>query len=471
MFDLLKYSGHVACVSDTGGRLTYADLHAQALQLASRLEPHALMFCLCSNNAESLLGYVSATNAEVPVLLLDAHIGRAALTHLLQVYRPAYVWQQVADEPLGDYAPTYGYGTYELRACRRQDATRRLPAGLAVLLTTSGSTGSPKLVRLTAGNLVSNARSIIDYLHITAAERPVTSLPMYYSFGLSIVNSHLMAGATLLLTDASYVQKEFWDFANAQGFTSFSGIPYTFDILKKLRFWTMKCPTLRTITQAGGHLPDDLVAFFSENARQRGVGFYVMYGQTEAAPRMSYLPPQMLPGKLGSIGIEVPGGTFSLEDEEGRPVAAADTVGELVYTGPNVCLGYAQSAADLYGGDDNKGVLHTGDMAYRDADGYYYITGRKKRFVKLFGNRVSLDYVETLLLEHLRDCACVGNDQRLIVYTTDPDCQPARIIDLLVERTKILRTVFQVRRIDSLPRSASGKILYKELPIDSPATP
>ena len=467
MFDLVKFSGNVACVSETGEQLTYASLHAQTLQLASRLEPHALMFCLCSNNVGSLAGYISATNAGVPVLLLDAHIEPSALQHLVEVYRPVHVWQPATAVALPQFAPAYAQGTYMLYTTQADEATRRLPADLAVLLTTSGSTGSPKLVRLTEWNLVSNAQSIIGYLHITAAERPVTSLPMYYSFGLSIVNSHLMVGATLLLTDASYVQKAFWDFANAQGFTSFSGIPYTFDILKKLRFWTMKCPTLKTITQAGGHLRDDLVAFFSENAVQRGIQFYVMYGQTEAAPRMSYLPPQMLPRKLGSIGIAVPGGTFSLEDEDGRPVTATETVGELVFRGENVCLGYAQNAAELYDGDDNKGVLHTGDMAYCDADGYYYITGRKKRFVKLFGNRVSLDYVETLLLEHLRDCACVGNDQKLIVYTTDADCQPARIIDLLVERTKILRTVFQVRIIGSLPRSASGKILYKELPIDS----
>ena len=275
-----------------------------------------------------------------------------------------------------------------------------------------------------------------------------------------------MCGATLLLTNASYVQREFWSFANEYGFTSFSGIPYTFEILKMIRFWTMKFPTLKTLTQAGGKLNNELLQYFIENGKEHGVTFYLMYGQTEATARMSYLPPEYALSKLGSIGMGIPGGKFSLRDDDGKVITEPNVVGELVYTGDNVSLGYAETREDLYKGDENKGVLHTGDLAYRDADGFYFIAGRKKRFLKLFGNRVSLDYIETLLKPLLKECVCVGNDSKLYVYTTDKDFDTTKIVDFLVQRTKILRSSFVVRYIDAIPRSETGKILYKELSIE-----
>lgn len=289
---------------------------------------------------------------------------------------------------------------------------------------------------------------------------------MYYSFGLSIINSHLLSGSTLLLTPASYVEREFWQFANENSFTSFSGVPYTFEIMKKLKLWKQPMPTLRTLTQAGGKLSNELLQFFMEKYNPQGVKFYLMYGQTEATARMSYLEPEFGLSKLGSIGKGIPGGTFSLQDDDGQVIETANEVGELVYEGDNVCLGYAEGAADLMKEDENHGVLHTGDLAYRDEDGFYFIAGRKKRFLKLFGNRISLDYVETLLKDKLKECVCVGDDSKLIIYTTDNDYNEDEIIDFIVGRTKIVRTVFFVRHIDAIPRSESGKIQYKQLSLE-----
>ena len=225
-------------------------------------------------------------------------------------------------------------------------------------------------------------------------------------------------------------------------------------------------PTLRTLTQAGGKLSNELLQFFMEKYNPQGVKFYLMYGQTEATARMSYLEPEYGLTKVGSIGKGIPGGYFSLVDDDGRVIEATNVVGELVYKGDNVSLGYAECAADLMKGDENHGVLHTGDLAYRDEDGFYFIAGRKKRFLKLFGNRISLDYVETLLKDKLKECVCVGDDSKLVIYTTDTDYNEDEIIDFIVSRTKIVRTVFFVRHIDKIPRSESGKILYKELSVE-----
>ena len=464
MFKLNDFKDNIACITPGGERLTYGELQALSDCIRHDTEPHQLVFCMCGNTIGSLAGYIAFVNNKNATLMLDAHIEQSAFDALYETYKPRYVWAPEGFAPKGGANSVYAEQGYTL--WKNEGNKTPVHEELSVLLTTSGSTGSPKLVRLSEKNLESNARSIIEYLHITADERPVTGLPMYYSFGLSIINSHLLAGATLLLTPASYVEREFWQFANENSFTSFSGVPYTFEIMKKLKLWKQPMPTLRTLTQAGGKLSNDLLQFFMEKYEPQGVKFYLMYGQTEATARMSYLEPEFGLTKLGSIGKVIPGGTFSLADDDGRVIETANEVGELVYEGANVSLGYAESAADLMKGDENHGVLHTGDLAYRDDDGFYFIAGRKKRFLKLFGNRISLDYVETLLKEKLKECVCVGDDSKLIIYTTDNDFDENVVIDAIVERTKIVRNVFSVRHIDEIPRSESGKILYKELSIE-----
>lgn len=464
MFDLNSYKYNIACITPSGEQFSYGELDGISNLIQSKIIPHQLVFNMCSNTIGSLAGYISFVNNHDAVLLLDAHLEYTVFTLLYNTYLPRYIWAPDSFE-----APTGANRVIDLKDYSLWEIPENhtpVNKSLSVLLTTSGSTGSPKLVRLSEKNLDSNARSIIEYLHITSEERPVTSLPMYYSFGLSIINSHLLSGATLLLTPASYVEREFWQFANENSFTSFSGVPYTFEIMKKLKLWKQPMPTLRTLTQAGGKLSDELLQFFMEKYEPKGVMFYLMYGQTEATARMSYLEPEYGLTKLGSIGKGIPGGTFSLTDDDGRVIEAANEVGELVFEGPNVSLGYAENAADLLKDDENHGVLHTGDLAYRDADGFYFIAGRKKRFLKLFGNRISLDYMETLLKPLLKDCVCVGNDSKLIIYTTDSEYDENAVVDAIVERTKIVRNVFYVRHIDAIPRSESGKILYKELGVE-----
>lgn len=464
MFELENFKDNIACITPSGEQVSYGELQALTARIISNLKPYQLVFSMCSNTIGSVAGYISFVNNDDATLMLDSHIERSAFDALYQTYLPRYVWApEEFASPKGaeNIFCEKDYILWEIMSNESPVSDK-----LSVLLTTSGSTGSPKLVRLSKENLMSNALSIVEYLNITANERPVTGLPMYYSFGLSIINSHVLVGATLLLTPSSYVEREFWQFANDNSFTSFSGVPYTFEIMKKLKLWKIPMPTLRTLTQAGGKLSNELLQFFIEKYEPRGVKFFLMYGQTEATARMSYLDPKYSIIKLGSIGKGIPGGTFSLVDNDGKVIEDANEVGELVYEGANVSLGYAECADDLMKDDENHGCLHTGDLAYRDKDGFYFIIGRKKRFLKLFGNRISLDYVETFLKEKLKECVCVGDDSKLIIYTTDIDYVENDIIDFIVTRTKIVRTVFSVRHINEIPHSESGKILYKKLNID-----
>tara|TARA_Y100000766_G_C18886585_1_gene596217 strand:- start:1200 stop:2063 length:864 start_codon:yes stop_codon:yes gene_type:complete len=285
---------------------------------------------------------------------------------------------------------------------------------------------------------------------------------MHYSFGLSVINSHIINGATVLLTNSSLIEREFWTLLKTYKATSLSGIPYSFEILKKLHFFRMNLPYLKTITQAGGKLNDDLNLEFSQFCKKEGKRFFIMYGQTEATARMSYLPHEYSVKKIGSMGIAIPEGEFSLMDKNGDTIQEHEKEGELVYRGKNVSMGYAENIEDLAKDDQNKGVLLTGDIAKRDSDGYYYIVGRKKRFIKLFGNRVSLDETERLIKNVTSDCACFELDDKMVIYITDKS-KLATIKKYISDKTNINRRAFMVKYVPEIPKNASGKTIYSKL--------
>ncbi len=258
------------------------------------------------------------------------------------------------------------------------------------------------------------------------------------------------------------MDKCFWTLFREQEATTFGGVPYIYEMLKKLRFARMDLPSLRYMTQAGGKLSKELAEEFSEICVQKGIRLIVMYGQTEATARMAYLPWEYAQSKAGSIGIVIPGGALQLVDTDGSVIEEPEVAGELVYTGKNVTLGYAQNRFDLIKPDENHGVLYTGDMAKRDADGFYYIVGRKKRFLKLFGSRVNLDEVEGLLRQQGVECACTGVDDHMDIYVTDAT-QIDRVAAYIREHTSINYSGFQIHAIDAIPRNDAGKILYSAL--------
>lgn len=457
LFEFSSFLGNVCLKTDGGEELTYGQLQQDADSVKAQLASGSLAFCLCTNRIPSIVGYVALVQKGVATVLLDAEKDASLLENLLNIYHPNYVWapsEKTFGKPLFEYR---GYTLYEYSV---------EPVGihpdLALLLTTSGSTGSPKLVRLTQANLCSNAESIAEYLHINENERPVTSLPMYYSFGMSVINSHLIKGATVLLTEKTVMQREFWDFVKKEHATSFAGVPYTYEMLRRLRFMRMDLPDMKTMIQAGGKLNAEIAKEYIEWAAGQGKEFIVMYGQTEAAPRMSYLPFDNALQKYASIGVAIPGGEFSLCDANGQEISSPDVDGELVYRGANVCMGYAETPADLLKGDENHGVLHTGDVARMDADGFFYITGRMKRFVKIWGNRVNLDAIEQLMKAITSDCAAIGVDDKITVFVTDESlAQPVK--SLLAEKTGLNPNAFEVKVVVSIPKKNSGKIDYAEL--------
>ena len=463
IWDLEQYSAKVALIDEYGNDLSYGQLEAEASALAQRVGGRCLVFCLCRNETGSILGYVSFINHGIVPVLLNSHLEEGLLRNLMTAYEPAYLW--VPGGQSGQFPetePVYEACGYVLLKTG-YDKNYPLYGELALLLTTSGSTGSPKFVRQSYENVLDNAQSIAKYLELDETERPITTLPMNYTYGLSIINSHLLVGATILVTEKTLMQKEFWIFLREAGATSFGGVPYTYEMLDKLRFYRMELPSLRTMTQAGGKILPELHEKFAGYAKEQGKKFVVMYGQCEATARMGYLPPEKAAEKKGSMGIAIPGGKFRLIGADEKEVTAPDTTGELVYEGKNVTLGYAECVEDLIKGDERNGILETGDMAQFDRDGYFYIVGRKKRFLKIYGNRVNLDEVDRLIKgEFGIEAASAGVDDHMYIFVTDGKyAEPVKAF--VVNKTKLNQAAFQVVTIDEIPKNDSGKTLYKEL--------
>ena len=366
VWDLESFSGKTALVDDLGRSVTYDELTVESNRIAKAVGRRTLVFCLCRNEIGSIAGYVGFLNNAIVPVLLNSHLEAELLSNLINTYEPSYLW--VPKDQHGQFPemPVVHEAFEYLLLKTGLEKDYPLYEELGLLLTTSGSTGSPKFVRQSYANIMDNAMSIVKYLELDETERPITTLPMNYTYGLSIINSHLLVGATVLVTEKGLMQKDFWSFFSENGATSFGGVPYTYEMLDRLRFYRMKLPSLRTMTQAGGKLLPELHEKFAAFAKENGKNFVVMYGQCEATARMGYLPPDRALEKKGSMGIAIPGGQFQLIDVNGKQIVEPRVTGELVYEGKNVTLGYAECGSDLMKGDERHGVLETGYLAQFD---------------------------------------------------------------------------------------------------------
>ncbi len=423
-------SDRIALIEDDR-QYTYAQLDAHVTARAGELVETAqkpLVLLPFANDYASVVNYLAARRAGAATLLVSADQPEPLRRELCARYRP--------DVELSSTTPPVW-----------NEVRRATPIheSVSVLLSSSGTTGSPKLVRLSAANLNSNATAIASYLGLTQDDRAITVLPLHYSYGLSVLNSHLAAGASVVISKQSVTSRHLWDAMRAHGVTNFAGVPYTFRALKKLRFEAMDLP-LRFVTCAGGKLDDELQRYMLETSLKKRFDFYIMYGQTEATARIAYVPPQQLAKKLGAIGIPIPGGSLRI-----------DAAGELIYSGENVMLGYAETEAELSLGDTQQGEINTGDLARMDDDGYFYVTGRLKRFLKVFGLRIGLDELEQGLRAELgREVVCTGKDEHLVVHVETP-ADVAAIRALIAQRYKLAHSVFEILQHEALPRLANGK--------------
>ena len=446
-----------ACTDGGGVVCTYGQLDREVEALARQLRKRGsrrLGFLYSENSIAWLVAYLAALRAGHVPLLLPSDLSTEMADQLTTRYAPDWSWRPRPRAPGPDVPAATTTDLADFIAHPRTQHVAVHPA-LGLLLSTSGSTGSPRLVRLSYAALQANAASIAEYVGIRASDRALTTLPSHYSYGLSVINSHLAAGASIVVRDTSLLDRGFLDLVRREQVTSLAGVPTWYQMFVRTGFDKSETPSLRVLTQAGGRLDERTKRAVLAFAQRRGLQFFVMYGQTEATARISFVPPELLPENLDAIGVPIPGGTLRVDE----------VTSELIYQGPNVMMGYAASAEDLARGDELAGELRTGDLGIRQANGLFAVTGRLKRFVKLSGNRFGLDEIEAALTAVLGHAvAAAGRDERLLIWIEGTDADAvAQAKQILQEWYRLHHTLFRIHLIDALPQLRSGKRDYARL--------
>lgn len=445
-------------VGQSGHVLSHSELAESVEELSSQLVGD-LAFLFADSTFESIRGYLACLRAGLPVALLDAGLDPALGRRLVDLYRPSIIMgASEATETFVADAAQPAPGVWKVA-----ETDRKYHPDLAVLLTTSGSTGSPKFVRLSKRNLESNTAAIIDSLGIRSRDRTITTLPLHYSFGMSVVNTFLASGASLITTECSVIDPAFWELVRMHRPTSLSGVPLTFRMLRRLDLDELGGAAIKVLTQAGGKLDTSTTLHFHDLMSRRDGRFHVMYGQTEASPRMTCLPSDCLPAKLGSAGLPLIDGVVRIVDESERELPPGSQ-GHIVYYGPNVMMGYAEQPDDLHLGYTQGDRLDTGDLGFLDEDGFLFVTGRIKRIAKVYGLRISLDEIEDLLRPEGPTAVISGSNETVVAFCEWGDSESLlQVRSQVAAKLRLPARALDLRRVDGLPTLASGKIDYGRL--------
>ena len=448
-----KERQRIAAIDDSECSITYGDICDFSKEFPNHLPERSLIFLLADNRIGSLLGYTAALSNRIVPLVISANTEEGLYNHLYELYQPDYLWLPESKAEGRDVI----FSAWDYCLVKTGNQPTPMYDELSLLLPTSGSTGSPKLVRHSYRNIEANADNVRRLFKLDGTEKAMAILPMHYTMGLSVIASHLLAGATLLLSGRSLLDKGFW--AMLKDATSFTGVPYSYEILTKIRFTRMDLPNLQVISQGGGKLTEAMWNTLAQYAKDNGKQFIATYGQSECTARMAYLPAELALEKVCSIGIAEPGGQLSIVDDNGNETFEGEAQGEMVYRGENVTLGYATCREDLLKGDENHGVMHTGDLARRDEDGCYFIIGRLKRFLKIYGLRIGLDEVERMIkTEFKTDCYCKGDDEKMIVLVTDTKLQDV-LPSFIEEKIHLFHQRVEVQVVKEILRNEAGKVI------------
>lgn len=450
----------------TGQCLEGAALRDRVGSLENELAalPAGLLFLPAPWHVETVCLYLAALRQGRAVALLAPDIGADELDELAARFRPALI--RPPDD--GGVVPS-GYAARQ-HIWIRHAAAAAVHADLALVMSTSGSTGAARMVRLSRQALLANARSIVDALGITARDVAPTSMPFHLGYGLSVLHSHLLAGASIVVTDSPPVSAAFWEVVDAHRATSFAAVAHAYEMLARLRWTPSSHPSLRTLTQSGSRMRPELTAQFAQ-ALQHSAGqprFFLMYGQTEATARLAVLPPDRLLDKPGSVGLAVPGGRFTVRLDSGEETTLPQLSGEVVYRGANVMMGYADTADDLARGDELHGELRTGDTGHFDDEGFLYLDGRIKRLAKVLGVRINLDGAERVASDlgvPGQVAAVSPGDDALVIWCEGTHHGPQRRAwsHSIADALRLSRHAVAVRCSERLPLLPNGKIDYRAL--------
>jgi long-chain acyl-CoA synthetase len=411
-----KFKKKVALIDIDGSKKTYGQILNTDKKIKGKINSKSIILMICNNSIQSFTAYISFIKNGHITILLDNSFSELFIKNIINKFKPNYIFSSknyFKNDKLKKILDIDGYLIFKTKIKKNY----KINYINNLLLTTSGTTQNPKMVRLSNKNLYANTKNIIDYLNIKSNHTTITTMPMAYSYGLSIINSHIEAGSSIVVNNKTIFDKAFWKAIEKFKVTSFGGVPSFYEMLKRLKVENMKLNSLKYLTQAGGKLDLNSLKNLNNIFKLKKIKFYIMYGQTEAGPRMSYLSPKMIDKFPGSIGKPLKNSFFEIIDESGKKIKNSLGEGELVFYGDNVSLGYAKNIIDLYKGDENKKKLYTGDIGIRNKEGFYFITGRKNRFIKISGLRIDIEDIEQFLKFKKNESSILVKDNKLEIQS------------------------------------------------------
>ena len=459
------------CILYRGGSLTYGDILSQVDDLAGYLTATIgrgnECLLLSENTPFFVITYLAIMKSGNTVLLVETRISDESIANIFREchIRASFVQKKYRSK-ITNSDNVFTEDILEGLLHTEMSGTPCVEDNdVAVVIFTSGSTGAKKGVMLTHRNLCANTESIVQYLNLTSRDRICVTLPFFYCYGASLLHTHLRVGGSIVLSNNIFLGGAIQDINNFSC-TGFAGVPSTYQILiNKTPFLKEELPTLRYMMQAGGQLPNKYIRMIAETFPQKM--FFVMYGATEATARLSYLPPNLVITKLGSIGKGIPGVTLEVINRDGRPVQPGE-IGEITARGDNIMKGY-------YGDPEGtrnvikNGWLYTGDLATVDDEGYIYIVGRAKNIIKSGGYRISPNEIEEFIcsLDGVNGCVVLGLPDDImgeaVVAVVQPNdaAESSLREEILAQCTqhlpsyKVPRAVYFVREF---PLNASNKV-------------
>ena len=434
--------------------------------LKKKITKRSLILLISENTLGLIVNYITLLKNDCIIQLVDSKTKLSEIKNLINLYKPNFIcssdhWFK-KNELIGINLRNIS-NSFQT-SIHRTNFSKKIKChnNLSILMPTSGSMGSKKYVRISKDNIYQNTKSIVAYLKLKQGDRSITSMPFCYSYMLSVINTHLESGSSIFVTDETIVQNRFWESFKKNKITNFNGVPYHYDILLKLGLNKVFKKNLRFLTQAGGKLDNFKAKKIFNFCKKKKTNFFTMYGQTEASPRISYLPFRYSSKKIGSIGKEIIGGKIFLIDKNNKKINKSNEIGELIYKGDNVCMGYAYNHKDLLKGDLNNKILKTGDLGFFDDDKFYYITGRKSRIIKIYGNRFNLDDIEEQLLKKNIHVACKNLNDKLIIYSTK-NYSEKTLLKNIYKIIPLSKININIQFISKIPRHSNGKIDYKSI--------
>ena len=426
-----KFSNHKKnyALIQENQKYSYDYLIKYSKSISKIIKKNSLIVLVSKNDIESIAFYTSCIKNGYYLIILDENCDKKFFLETIKRFKPNYIFYPKKFINLKKNYKDFFSSNYCLT--KIDTKIRKINNKNSIILTTSGTTSNPKFVRLSNKNLFKNSQQIINYLGIKKKDITITTLPMAYSFGLSILNTHLESGSTIVINNDPIFSKNFWLKIKNNNICSFGTVPAVYEYLKKIKFENFISKSLKYLTVAGGKTKKETLEYLFKTCKKNKIKFFVMYGQTEASPRMSYFDLTKYPEKIGSIGKTLNNSKFEINKDE------------LVFYGENVSLGYAKNLNDLKKGDINKGKIKTGDLGYKDMDNFYYLTGRKKRISKLFGLRINLDDIEKFLKKSKLDTKIIINDEKISVICKN-NTDHKKIKDQIFDKFKINKNFIEI---------------------------